>query len=211
MAIPVNQPIVGCAVVKPDESAPSAPWGEPTLPERPEVLLGATYKIKTPLSDHALYITINNIEEGGTVRPFEIFINSREMAHFQWIVAMTRIMSALFRKGGDLAFLVDEMRSVFDPNGGYFKKGGQYIPSLVAEIGDVIEHHLHGLGLIQRDDSLAKAARAMLAEKQAAPSTAPAAMPPAPQRPTCPKCQQPALVMMDGCMTCTNCGDSKCG
>lgn len=144
MAIKIDQPIVGYQVVKPDESTPSVPPREPTLLERPTVLSGVTYRIKPPHSEHAIYITINDIEEDGRVRPFEIFINSREMAHFQWIVAMTRIMSALFRKGGDLAFLVDEMRSVFDPNGGYFKKGGQYIPSLVAEIGDVIEHHLHG-------------------------------------------------------------------
>ena len=105
--------------------------------ERPEVLVGSTYKIKTPLSEHALYVTINDVvlnkdTEHEQRRPFEIFINSKNMDHFQWIVALTRIMSAVFRKGGDITFLVDELRSVFDPKGGYFKKGGRYMPSLVA-------------------------------------------------------------------------------
>jgi hypothetical protein len=112
--------------------------------ERPEMLLGSTYKIKTPLTEHALYVTINDVilnpgTEHELRRPFEIFINSKNMDHFQWIVALTRIISAVFRKGGDVTFLVEELRSVFDPRGGYFKKGGKYMPSLVAEIGDAIE------------------------------------------------------------------------
>lgn len=173
--------------------------------ERPAVLTGATYKVKTPLSDHALYITINDIvlnpgTEHEARRPFEIFINSKAMDHFQWIVALTRILSAVFRKGGDVTFLVEEMRSVFDPKGGYFKKGGKYMPSLVAEIGDVIESHLTGLGLMQRDTSLAEAAKAMVAEKQEKVGN----------QQQCAKCQEYAVIVMDGCMTCTNCGDSKC-
>ena len=111
--------------------------------ERPERLIGSTYKIKTPLSDHALYVTINDIVLNPETpyekrRPFEIFINSKNMDHFQWIVALTRIISAVFRKGGDVIFLVEELRSVFDPQGGYFKPGGKYTPSLVAEIGDAL-------------------------------------------------------------------------
>ena len=112
--------------------------------ERPEMLLGSTYKIKTPLTEHALYVTINDIVlNQGTPhekrRPFEIFINSKNMDHFQWIVALTRIISAVFRKGGDVTFLVEELRPVFDPRGGYFKKGGNTCRRLVAELGDVIE------------------------------------------------------------------------
>ena len=115
--------------------------------ERPDQLAGSTYKIKTPLSDHALYVTINDIvlnpgTEHELRRPFEIFINSKNMEHFQWIVALTRIISAVFRKGGDVAFLVEELHSVFDPGGGYLKRGGKHVPSLVAEIGTVIEDHL---------------------------------------------------------------------
>ena len=122
--------------------------------ERPEMLVGSTYKVKTPLSDHALYITINDLvlnedTEHEQRRPFEVFINSKNMEHFQWIVALTRIISAVFRKGGDVTFLVEELRSVFDPRGGYFKKGGKYMPSLVAEIGDVIEAHMRTIGLLQ--------------------------------------------------------------
>ena len=122
--------------------------------ERPETLLGSTYKVKTPLSDHALYVTINDVvlnpgTEHEQRRPFEIFINSKNMEHFQWIVALTLIMSAVFRKGGDVTFIVEELRSVFDPKGGYFKKGGKYMPSLVAEIGDALECHLRRIGLLK--------------------------------------------------------------
>ena len=122
---------------------------------RPEALAGSTYKIKTPMSDHALYLTINDIvlNEGTDHelrRPFEVFINSKNMDHFQWIVGLTRVMSAVFRKGGDLTFLVEELHSVFDPNGGYYKKGGKYVPSLVAEIGEVVEQHLIDIGMLKK-------------------------------------------------------------
>ena len=125
--------------------------------ERPDMLLGSTYKIKTPLSEHALYITINDVvlnqgTEQEQRRPFEIFINSKNMDNFQWILALTRIISAVFRKGGDITFLVEELHSVFDPRGGYFKKGGKYMPSLVAEIGDAIEAHMRMIGVLSNDD-----------------------------------------------------------
>jgi hypothetical protein len=140
--------------------------------ERPEVLVGSTYKIKSPLFEHALYVTINDIVlNAGTAhearRPFEIFINSKNMDHFQWVVAITRIMSAVFRKGGDVTFLVEEMKAVFDPRGGYFKAGGVYMPSIVAEIGAVIEDHMKMIGMIV-DDELSPEQLALIAEKRAA-------------------------------------------
>lgn len=173
---------------------------------RPELLPGTTYKIKTPLSNHALYITINNIilNEGtpdSKICPFEIFINSKSMEHFQWIVALTRIISAVFRKGGDVTFLIEGLRSVFDPKGGYFKKG-KYIPSLVAEIGEVIEKHLTDLGVYTPDNSLAVAAQEMLKEKTSKKESSST---------LCSKCGEYAVIILDGCATCTNCGDSKCG
>ncbi len=145
----INQKIVGYEVLKDDEPEQAAAAAPAEVKDddnivhlheklkRPEMLLGSTYKVKTPLSEHALYITINDVVlNPGTKhelrRPFEIFINSKNMDHFQWIVALTRIISAVFRKGGDVTFLVEELRSVFDPRGGYFKKGGRYMPSLVA-------------------------------------------------------------------------------
>ena len=139
--------------------------------KRPEMLIGSTYKVKTPLSEHALYVTINDIilnhgTEHELRRPFEIFINSKNMDHFQWIVALTRIISAVFRKGGDVTFLVEELRSVFDPRGGYFKKGGKYMPSLVAEIGDAIECHMRMIGLL-KDDGLDEHQRKLVEEKRA--------------------------------------------
>jgi hypothetical protein len=189
--------------------------------ERPEMLLGSTYKVKTPLSEHALYVTINDIilnagTEHELRRPFEIFINSKAMDHFQWIVALTRIVSAVFRKGGDVTFLVEELRSVFDPRGGYFKKGGKYMPSLVAEIGDAIECHLRMIGML-KDDGLDEHQKRLVMEKRAqyeatvkiAESKDPDDFPEGAQ--LCGKCHTKAAIQMDGCLTCLNCGESKCG
>jgi hypothetical protein len=204
--------------------------------ERPETLIGATYKIKSPLFEHALYVTINDIvlnpgTEHELRRPFELFINSKNMEHFQWIVAITRIVSAVFRKGGDVTFLAEEMKAVFDPRGGYFKAGGVYMPSIIAEIGSVIEEHMKSIGLI-KDPELSEAQRALIAEKRAAyeqglkKTPEPARAAPVaggdiavtgegtsfpPSATMCGKCNTKALVLMDGCQTCLNCGYSKCG
>jgi len=186
---------------------------------RPEALAGSTYKIKTPLSDHALYVTINDIilnedTDHELRRPFEIFINSKNMDHFQWIVALTRVVSAVFRKGGDCTFLVEELKAVFDPQGGYFKSGGRYMPSLVAEIGWAIEDHLQKIGLLDMPE-MPEHQRKILEEKRAQyegkaePVEADSDFPTTAQ--LCKKCSVKAVILMDGCMTCLNCGDSKCG
>ena len=197
--------------------------------KRPEMLIGSTYKIKTPLSEHALYVTINDIvlnpgSEHELRRPFEIFINSKNMDHFQWIVALTRIISAVFRKGGDVTFLVDELRSVFDPKGGYFKKGGKYMPSLVAEIGDAIESHLIHIGLLKQEgldehqQKLVEEKRKQYEQNQNSHSQnkeAPKKEEGDNDFPSgatlCAKCNTKAMIKMDGCLTCLNCGESKCG
>jgi hypothetical protein len=265
----ISKKITGYAVVKPDEPAkaatPAAPVdAAPFVPmaeiilmhekvERPDTLIGATYKIKSPLFEHSLYVTINDIvlnlgTEYELRRPFEIFINSKNMEHFQWIVALTRIMSAVFRKGGDVTFLVEEMRAVFDPKGGYFKAGGVYMPSLVAELGMIIEDHLKSIGMMH-DPEMSEHQRALIAEKRRAyegalrskknsevaiagemggAMVAPvddsadarteevievtgdgASFPPSASM--CHKCSTKAVVIMDGCATCLNCGYSKCG
>lgn len=236
MTIKIDKKIVGYNVAKEDKAEapkPAAAVAEKSTGakdnvvhlteqlERPEMLLGSTYKVKTPLSEHALYVTINDvILNAGTEhelrRPFEIFINSKNMDHFQWIVALTRIISAVFRKGGDVTFLVEELRSVFDPRGGYFKKGGKYMPSLVAEIGDAIECHLRMIGML-KDNDLDEHQKQLLAEKRAqyeatvksAESRDPQDFPEGAQ--LCGKCHTKAAIQMDGCLTCLNCGDSKCG
>ncbi len=230
MATKIAKKIVGYSVVSKEEEQTHAPSSahDPAKVvhltealERPEMLLGSTYKIKTPLSEHALYVTINDIvlnpgTEHELRRPFEVFINSKNMDHFQWIVALTRIISAVFRKGGDVTFLVEEMRSVFDPRGGYFKKGGKYMPSLVAEIGDAIEAHLRMIGLLKNEGPDEHQQR-LIEEKRAqyeatlrqAENRSPSDFPDGAQ--LCSKCQTKAVIQMDGCMTCLNCGDSKCG
>jgi hypothetical protein len=189
--------------------------------QRPEVLIGSTYKIKTPVSDHAMYVTINDIilnegSEHEQRRPFEVFINSKNLDHYQWIVALTRIISAVFRKGGDVTFLVDELKAVFDPRGGYWQPGGKFMPSIIAELGYVIEKHLQTIGLIRKvelDEHQKKLVDEKRAEFEArnkqTDAFAKSVFPEGAQ--LCPKCSTAAVVMMDGCMTCLNCGDSKCG
>ncbi len=243
MTIKIKNKIVGYEVADKTKSAikDEAPEKESATAEiiqmhekleRPDMLLGSTYKIKTPQSEHALYITINDVllnqgTEHEMRRPYEIFINSKNMDHFQWIVALTRIISAVFRKGGDVTFLVDELRSVFDPRGGYFKKGGKYKPSLVCEIGDAIECHMKMIGMIE-DNGMDDCQKQMLDAKRkeyeaihdndgtnAGSSVVEKAdnetidFPPSAQ--LCNKCNTKAVISMDGCMTCLSCGDSKCG
>ncbi len=190
--------------------------------ERPDILLGSTYKIKTPQSEHALYITINDMilnpdTEHQERRPYEIFINSKNMEHFQWMVALTRVISAIFRKGGDITFLVEELKGIFDPKGGYFKRGGVFMPSLVAEIGCAIETHMKEIGMIEKEELDAHQKQFLAAKRKefegrysetanlGDEDSFPA------QAVLCVKCNVKALVLMDGCMTCLNCGDSKCG
>jgi hypothetical protein len=189
--------------------------------ERPDVLIGSTYKIKTPVSDHAMYVTINDIVLNEDTpyeqrRPFEIFVNSKNLDHFQWIVALTRIISAVFRKGGDVTFLVDELKAVFDPRGGYWQPGGKFMPSIIAELGYVIERHLQSIGLLRKpvmDEHQQKILDEKRAEFEArakqADAFAKSHFPDGAQ--LCAKCSTAAVVMLDNCMTCLSCGDSKCG
>jgi len=218
---------------KPEEARPGDETKQPAPPraaqiirmheklERPEVLVGSTYKIKTPISDHAMYVTINDIvlNEGTEYeqrRPFEIFINSKNLDHYQWIVALTRVISAVFRKGGDVTFLVDELKAVFDPRGGYWQPGGKFMPSTIAELGHVIERHLQSIGLMRKTE-LDPHQKKLVEEKRAeyearAKQTDAFAKTHFPEgAQLCGKCSTAAVVMMDGCMTCLNCGDSKCG
>ncbi len=189
--------------------------------ERPEMLVGSTYKVKTPVSEHAMYVTINDIvlNEGTKHekrRPFEIFINSKNLDHYQWIVALTRIMSAVFRKGGDVTFLVDELQAVFDPRGGYWQPGGKFMPSIIAELGYIIERHLIQIGLLipetpsEEQKKMIKKKRADFEARDVQKDAfADNQFPDGAQ--LCGKCNTAASVMMDGCLTCLNCGYSKCG
>ena len=179
------------------EAAPmaTAPGSEPMA--RPEGLDGRTYKIKWPDSEHAIYITINDVMLDGKRRPFEVFINSKNMEHFAWTVALTRMISAVFRRGGDVSFVVEELKAVFDPRGGAWMDG-RYIPSILAAIGGVIEGHMVDIGF------LAASGAGLKADPHTGTSERPRGK-------ACPSCGQYTLVMQEGCMTCTSCGHSKCG
>ena len=199
----------GCTTYRPNaitgsvlEVTPAIPAARPeTGPElllRAEKLTGATYKLRWPDSEHALYVTINDSEQDGARRPFEVFVNSKNLEHYAWVVALTRMISAVFRRGGEVAFVAEELKQVFDPRGGHWHNG-RYVPSLVAAIGDVIERHMISTGFLDMP----------LLSDGLSDDTAP---PPRGELvgPICPKCNQPGLVKEAGCLSCFHCGWSKC-
>jgi ribonucleoside-diphosphate reductase alpha chain len=208
VAEPANQPL---------ENAPAKPAAEPAAPQRetaaeggvyymtqplsrPEVLPGQTYKLKWPESDHAIYITINDVIQDGRRRPFEVFINSKNMDHYAWTVGLTRMISAVFRRGGDVAFVVEELQAVFDPRGGAWM-GGRYVPSLLAAIGDIIERHLVEIGFLPKPNRA----------NSSGPARQVAVAGDTPRLGQCPRCGQASLLHQEGCAQCNNCGYSKCG
>jgi ribonucleoside-diphosphate reductase alpha chain len=220
------------AVLESGEAAKPMPPAEPELPlvqpeakprdeldaggvvymtqplDRPGALEGQTYKINWPESDHGIYITVNDIIQDGRRRPFEVFINSKNVDHFAWTVALTRMISAVFRRGGDVSFVVEELKAVFDPRGGYWVDG-HYIPSLLAAIGEVIERHMIIIGFIVNPNAGPEVdkARIALAAGGNRDSDAPTD---SPRLRTCPKCNTPGLIQQEGCETCISCGYSKC-
>ncbi len=196
---PVTGAVLAVRKEKPKEAAAAAPEGaDAHRPlDRPESLPGETYKVRWPDSDHAMYITINDVVEDGRRRPFEVFINSKNMEHYAWTVALTRMISAVFRRGGDVTFVVEELKAVFDPRGGQWMNG-RYVPSLLAAIGDVIERHMRAIGFLT--DRI-----------NGGPDPKPVIVSPdLPRAQQCPKCGQPGLVRQEGCDTCMECGYSKC-
>jgi ribonucleoside-diphosphate reductase alpha chain len=184
--------------VKPAAPPVPAPVPVTDLMRRSEKLSGATYKLKWPDSEHAMYVTINDIEQDGVSRPFEIFVNSKNLEHYAWVVALTRMISAVFRRGGEVAFVAEELKQVFDPRGGQWSNG-RYVGSLVAAIGDVIERHMVETGFLVPAEKLP----GKLQARQNAAATQLGRL--------CPKCSQPGLVHEAGCLSCVQCGWSKCG
>jgi ribonucleoside-diphosphate reductase alpha chain len=180
-----------------EAAAPQTPSQTIVQPlSRPDALFGSTYKLRWPESEHAFYVTINDIEAGGRRRPFEIFINSKDLQHFPWVVGLTRMISAVFRHGGDVSFVTEELKAIFDPRGGQWHDG-RYVPSLIAAIGHTLENHMIATGFIAKPDSFLT-----ISPKPGE----------TPQTVTgfCPKCHQPGLVKHEGCLTCKHCGWSKC-
>jgi ribonucleoside-diphosphate reductase alpha chain len=184
--------------------------------EREPVLAGYTYKLKWPGSDHAIYITINDIEHDGRRRPFEIFINTRNLEHYAWTVALTRMISAVFRRGGDVSFVVDELKAVFDPQGGQWM-GGRYVPSLLAAIGSVIETHMIRIGFLQRGENtqplleLKQAGAEVEAFRSGSSGSGGVSFGAGSRIRTCPRCNSMAFVREEGCWVCRDCGYSRCG
>ena len=167
--------------------------------DRPQTLEGNTYKLKWPNSEHAIYVTVNDLVINGARRPFEVFINSKNMEHFAWTVGLTRMISAVFRRGGDVSFVVEELKAVFDPRGGAWVQG-KYIPSILAAIGGVIEQHMVATGFLAGEGMALKAdPKAQVINLDA------------PRGASCPSCGAYEMQMKEGCMTCGSCGHSKCG
>lgn len=203
----IEKKIVAFKVIKPEDEilVPEVVEMHEGL-KRPEVLSGSTYKIKPP-EGAALYVTINDYVLDTKRVPYEIFINSKDTAHAQWVAALTMVISATFRKGGEVAFLVEELQQVFDPKGGHFVKGEGFVPSIVANIGLIISKHLgHTEPEVDEEYLANKKAEFVQANgdkenESGFPSGAT----------DCSKCNQKAVIVMDGCGTCLNCGDSRCG
>ncbi|NOD32663.1 adenosylcobalamin-dependent ribonucleoside-diphosphate reductase [Ruegeria atlantica] len=207
LQVPVESLIGGDSVapevIASSDSEPLQPHGdviymsEPL--DRPQSLEGSTYKLKWPDSEHAIYLTINDIVIGGRRRPFEVFINSKNMEHYAWTLALTRMISAVFRRGGDVSFVVEELKAVFDPRGGAWVQG-KYIPSILAAIGGVIEQHMIAIGFLEGEGmGLKSDPQAQVVNMDA------------PRGKACSSCGQYDMVMIEGCMTCRSCGHSKCG
>jgi ribonucleoside-diphosphate reductase alpha chain len=184
--------VTGSVLSSSSLTAITADSGELRPREREEVLPGMTYKLRWPETDHAIYITINDVAENGMRRPFEIFINSKNMEHYAWTVALTRMISAVFRRGGDVSFVVDELKAVFDPRGGQWM-GGRYVPSLLAAIGGIIERHMIDTGFL--DPAREGLTGGAVAGRSGM---------------TCPRCGSGTLMFQEGCATCLSCGYSKC-
>lgn len=193
MATKIDQKITGWKIKSKDE--PPKPTIEAV--QRPKALKGTTYKLKTNAA--AVYVTLNDIEVSGKLQPFEIFISTKNTAHYQWTTAVTRLISAVFRRGGNVTFLIQELKEIFDPADSGVWVEGKYIPSLVAQIGHTIEEHFKSIGLIEIEKP-----DVVLEEKKAAFGDMKNAT-------VCKKCGDKAVVLMDGCSTCCSCGDSKCG
>jgi ribonucleoside-diphosphate reductase alpha chain len=209
----------GCTTYRPNaitgsvlEVKPATPVAAPAptavmtdLMLRSDKLIGATYKLRWPDSEHAMYVTVNDVELDGVRRPFEVFVNSKNLEHYAWVVALTRMISAVFRRGGEVAFVAEELKQVFDPRGGQWSNG-HYVPSLVAAIGEILERHMRDTGFLQAAD-LPVVDRMIV--QPAAAAEAPAIV--THLGPLCPKCSQPGLVREAGCLSCMHCGWSKCG
>ncbi len=195
--------------VKPVDQGDSGALVYLTQPlDRPEALEGSTYKVHWPESDHAIYITLNDIVQDGRRRPFEVFINSKNTEHYAWTVALTRMISAVFRRGGDVSFVVDELKAVFDPRGGQWMNG-KYVPSLLAAIGQVIEDHMIQIGFLPTEAEPGLAGEAVPALKVVNLEDTPAGA--GNMFSQCPKCGQASLIHAEGCDICTACTYSKCG
>jgi ribonucleoside-diphosphate reductase alpha chain len=189
--------VTGSVIATTSSKTPVPETGSEALPtplSRPDALVGSTYKLRWPESEHAFYVTINDIEIGGRRRPFEIFINSKDLQHYPWVVGLTRMISAVFRHGRDISFVTEELKAIFDPRGGSWRDG-RYVPSLIAAIGQTLEDHMLATG------SLAKPAT-VIAPKQSEPPQVLGGF--------CPKCNQPGVIKQEGCLTCKHCGWSKC-
>lgn len=200
----IEQKIVGWKVSRSEEEGKTIEIREAETLERPRVVQGRTYKISPAVTDSAMYITINDIVlEDGTRRPMEMFINTKHVAHQQWITALTRMVSAIFRKPGPYLFVVEELQQIFDPQGGYFE-GGKMMPSVVAHVADVLKEHFEWIGALESPE-LTAAQKEVIEEKKAEAIAKGVGMV------VCYKCHDEAMLMMDGCLTCTSCGESKCG
>lgn len=203
--------IVGAKVVPASVSSESNVVHMHELIERQEVMAGATIKIKNPAMDHSLYVTINHIvlnpgTKNETIRPFEIFFSTKDASSQQWMLALSLLISAIFRKGGDFAFIIEEMKGIHDPKGGSFLGGGVFVPSVLAHIALKLEEYFYSIGAMKKAELSSEVSQLIESKREQAAKIGALA-----NAQQCPKCNNMSMIVMDGCQTCLDCGNSKCG
>lgn len=206
----IEQKIVGVSIAKKSAAVSNIVQMHEAI-ERDEKMIGATIKIKSPVLDHAIYVTVNHIvlnpgTANESIRPFEVFFNTKDSSNLQWMQALSLLMSAIFRKGGDFAFIIDELKGIHDPKGGVLLPGGVFVPSVLAHVGIKLEEHFYAIGAMKKAE-LSHEVQQLIDQKRAQAEEV-GALANAAQ---CPKCNEFKLVVMDGCQTCLSCGHSKCG
>jgi len=180
---------------------------------RPDIVPGNTHKVKWPTTGDNIYITVTNVDG----EPLELFIKHQDSSIGEWTDALSRMVTGVMRRGGDLRFIVDQLSKVGSTSGGAFVDG-VYRPSVVAAIAGVVEKEFKSLGVYERaigmpignnkNDEAEPTAEALQAKdaterKDEHVSVANGA--------PCPNCKQPFLRRESGCDSCALCGYLRCG
>jgi ribonucleoside-diphosphate reductase alpha chain len=166
--------------------------------ERPRILQGRTYKLKWPQTGDNWYITITH--RGGV--PFEVFITTKVAAHAEWVQALSILLTAVLRRGGDVKFLITELQGIHSASGGqYITEQRKFRHSQVAAIGGVIEEEFRVLGMFGTTEPEPEVQKAVPPGVTFGQIGEPGC---------CPECGARPLVHQEGCEKCQICSYTRC-